>query len=852
MRSDSDLLAASGYGNRTKDFDELIEILNSEIRLISPTDPEGKPGAEDSVNRARPKEKFYQLTHDYLVPRLREWLSRKQKETRRGRAELALSDLALEWNIGKQNRHLPTFWQWLQVTSLTQKKNWSPLERKLMRQARRYYATRGLAIGLLLVIATIFGLVKRANDCERAQVAESDAIVRQVLTVDMTKLPEIIERIPNYKKWIDPLLHQELGQPDAEPERKLRASLALLPEDNSQVDFLYGRMLEASPTDLPVIRDALAAYRENMLTDLWRVAETHDDARQAQRLRAAAALAKYDPNSRRWSEILTTICDDLVGVPAVHLALWMSALSPIGTNLVSPLSKIYRNTELQDVRRARAAEILAEYAADQPALLRELVLDADPIQFEMIYPKFEKYRDQELAGVSAVVEQKLADVEYESKEKLAIRQANAAVILLKSQRAMTVWKLFKHSADPRARSYLIHRLSVSDVDAQLIVTRLNEESDVSIQRALLMSLGEYRFENLRPETREEIIVKLQKLYLKSDDCGLHAATEWLLRRWGHGAWLKQSVEEMAKDERQRELRLSKVASAVPKIAESVVAQWYVTPQGQTMAVTRGPVEFWMGSPETEIGREDDEILHKMRINRTFAVGTKPVTVEQFQKFDPEYEPAPKVSLSTDSPVVGIDWYRAALFCNWLSQTEGIPPDQWCYQVEKNHNGEDKVVSLAMNSISLVGYRLPTEAEMEYATRAGTLTSRYYGETDELLPKYAWTVKSSQRRTWPVGLVKPNDLGLFDAQGNVATWCQDVFQDYPAANVAESIDDNSGSQQISATEARVFRGGSFKDDASLVRSAYRNSISPMIAYSYLGFRVVRTLRIDQPALKAIAK
>ena len=80
-------------------------------------------------------------------------------------------------------------------------------------------------------------------------------------------------------------------------------------------------------------------------------------------------------------------------------------------------------------------------------------------------------------------------------------------------------------------------------------------------------------------------------------------------------------------------------------------------------------------------------------------------------------------------------------------------------------------------MSLTGYRLPTEAEMEYATRAGAMTSRYFGETEDLLPKYAWYTKNSQEKTWPVGSLKPNDLGLFDVQGNVYTWCQERYKGY---------------------------------------------------------------------------
>ena len=105
-----------------------------------------------------------------------------------------------------------------------------------------------------------------------------------------------------------------------------------------------------------------------------------------------------------------------------------------------------------------------------------------------------------------------------------------------------------------------------------------------------------------------------------------------------------------------------------------------------------------------------------------------------------------------------------------------------------------------NYLSLSGYRLPTEAEMEYATRAGAVTSRYYGETEELLAKYAWYLKNCKERSWPVGSKKPNDLGLFDVQGNVYTWCQERFQgDYPTAKDGESIEDKEDSLIIKSAD-----------------------------------------------------
>jgi hypothetical protein len=150
MRSQHELLEASGYANRPRDFEELLRILDSELRLITPTDPEGKesssePGAS-ATGQAHPvadapgsEKRFYQLTHDYLVPSLRDWLTRKQKETRRGRAELMLADLAAVWNARPRNRQLPSMMQWIHIKCLTAKKDWTVPQRKMMRRATRHY-----------------------------------------------------------------------------------------------------------------------------------------------------------------------------------------------------------------------------------------------------------------------------------------------------------------------------------------------------------------------------------------------------------------------------------------------------------------------------------------------------------------------------------------------------------------------------------------------------------------------------------------------------------------------------------------------------------------------------------------
>ncbi len=150
MRSRQELLEASGYANRPRDFDDLIRILDPELRLITPTDPEGVAGEGrwrvndesrtvadrfgDPATRHPPSAtRYYQLAHDYLVHSLRDWLTRKQRETRRGRAELRLAERSSLWNARPENRHLPSPAEWANIRLLTRKRDWTEPQRRMMK-----------------------------------------------------------------------------------------------------------------------------------------------------------------------------------------------------------------------------------------------------------------------------------------------------------------------------------------------------------------------------------------------------------------------------------------------------------------------------------------------------------------------------------------------------------------------------------------------------------------------------------------------------------------------------------------------------------------------------------------------
>ncbi len=331
--------------------------------------------------------------------------------------------------------------------------------------------------------------------------------------------------------------------------------------------------------------------------------------------------------------------------------------------------------------------------------------------------------------------------------------------------------------------------------------------------ALILALGTYGIEALSPGEREPVLARLIDLYEHDPDPGIHGASAWTLRRWKE----HQKLETIA-------ARLTGKNHGGRR--------WYVNSQGQTLAIIEGPVAFRMGSALNEPGRYGNEPSHQQVIPRRFAIADTEVTVEQYQEFARENLGADRANNDNRSPdpkgpMNGVSWYHAAAYCNWLSRKEHLPE---CYQPNE-HGQYAQGMRIKADALKSIGYRLPTEAEWEYAARAGAATSRHYGLTERLLGQYAWYLGNSKERAWPVGSLQPNDLGLFDMLGNLYEWCQEPYD-------KTSQDDGSLSEHIN-DNTRLLRGGAFLDYPAYVRSAYRFRFAPSGRDADSGFRPSRT-------------
>ena len=661
---------------------------------------------------------------------------------------------------------------------------------------------------------------------QEAQKQRAAAQVESLLKAAPESLTLVLNNLRPQYEDIVPELRRTMTERDLSDRDRLRLSLALLPGDPSQIDYLRKRMLSVGLQELLAIRDALVPYPSEMRDDLWRVLE-RAGGQSSERFAAALMLACDDGSSQRaasWDAqgifLAKQLVDSITADPSSYEPL-VQAFRPVRQSLVPALGNTFRDQTQPQSVRALATNILASYVADRPAEVARLLANADPWQFLMLRPRLARSTPDAIGALEAQLDEiSSADALNADRDAVTRRRAMAAVALAQLGACQRVWPFLVHSSDPTLRSYLIELFGPLKTDPLLLIARLDEEPDASARRALLLALGTYDKTALADKDRTALIARCVSLHATDPDSGIHACAEWVLRHWG-------------------ELQvLSASAGPIDSMYEG--ARWFNGPEGHAFAVIDGGTRTTMGSPSSEDKRSIVELPHAITIGRRFALATKEVSVEQFRRFVtatglkmPPF--SRKHSPDDDGPMIMVTWYRAAQYCRWLSEQAGLPEDQMCHPpIDAIRDGMQPIA----NYLKRTGFRLPTEAEWEFSCRAGATSSRSFGRAEDLLPHYAWYVANASERAWPRGSLKPNEFGLFDMHGNVWEWCDERWSSYfenPRPVDSEDL------TTVNAASNRVLRGGSFESATKAVRSAYRERFEkPQFGSDEIGFRIARTL------------
>jgi len=406
-----------------------------------------------------------------------------------------------------------------------------------------------------------------------------------------------------------------------------------------------------------------------------------------------------------------------------------------------------------------------------------------------------------------------------------IARSRYAIVLLYLDQIDPAREMLAFRADPLARTEFYNRFQRWHGPPQVIAERLDalggDSAETALRSGLCLAVGGLLESEVDHAVLDRLRLTMARFYEQAPDAATHSAAGWALSRWG--------------------FPLPQILAAGERAPER---QWIETPDDLTMV--RIPAgSFSMGDPNP-----DGSPQPSVTLSRPFYMADREIPVHSMRLFlgDSEarflierYPHLPRLlQLDDEAPAGEIPWDCALIFCNWLSLRDGKQP---CYRDADAVDESETIGKLSSASgqwlcdFSANGYRLPTEAEWEYACRAGTTTNYSFGSGERWLDRYVVHLDNSRRQPSRIVTRFPNDWGLFDMHGNLGEWCWDWFE-LPNASAARA--DPQGPAR--GTE-RVSRGGHYFAAPADCRSASRGSFVPLIRVPLAGFRIVCSAPAD---------
>jgi hypothetical protein len=501
---------------------------------------------------------------------------------------------------------------------------------------------------------------------------------------------------------------------------------------------------------------------------------------------------------RRDRELAAAFVRDLPTTAWDDLPRKVREMSGHRARVVAELRTVLDGRPIDPGVRTRIALALLPSEPSRAAELAGRLLDCGPDEHRAIHEALRPHR-ADIAG------RLLAALASDTSDPGRRARAAAALIAFDGSEppgsfadAAPAWSRLRAAEVPDLRVELLDWLVRSHIRPEILFDRVEHEPDASVRRSLFQVLAELGDGGHPPgEASAPRIAQLAAIYREDPDPGVHSSLAYLFVRWG-----------MASDR----ARLDGQFAGKPPCHR----RWLVNTIGQTLAVV-GRVE--------PAGR--------------LAIATTETTLAQYQRFDRDHRARAEqlhgaMPGDPDAPVGAVSYNDAARFCNWLSQEEGLAPEDWCYLP-----GEIAGTMVpAPNYLARRGYRLPRLREWEYAARAGTTSDRYFGRSLRHAAAFAWSIHNTDNHAEAVGRKRPNDFGLFDVLGNLLEWCDNPDPPHADRCICPAT---IGAECRKVRLVSIRGGGYSQPEGGLTVAAYSPTLDrlyPDEAFRYIGFRVVR--------------
>jgi serine/threonine protein kinase/formylglycine-generating enzyme required for sulfatase activity/energy-coupling factor transporter ATP-binding protein EcfA2 len=843
----SELQRACGYEGKPEEFAALVQILDRKLRLITSV-------GDTTQNGTNTSQTAYQLTHDYLVPSLREWLTRNKRSSPQGRAELVLDECSRIWVDRKEEKQLPTFWETVAIYARTHKSSWNQAQSQMMRAALWHHGERMVFLTVYLTLFSVIGLTVRQAWFEQNRLNRIQERIRQVMSVDPAKLSSLIDD----PTWTTSVINDHLApiySASADSRRsqveQLHAKIIAVKDDKSLVLPLREELLSTDDVEyLQPLMKALARYSEDLDGDLIKLL---NDPSATPKRRFYAALFLLESSEMRiandWSDShFELIATQLLQANSEHQPILRNILRPMATKLMPSIERAFQNRNLDLRIQESAANAFKDWVRDDPVRLADLVASSNPKQFEILFPLIRNDPSRLVLGhLSSIVSNmsELIDADIYSKIQLGKRRATAAISLVLLGDYNKTSPLFLSTDNPEAITQFIHlarKEGVTGADLMNCMSAANAFNGNSIALyAFLSLLGDYDLAEIPSSEREYLIQRVGELYLKHPESKIHSIAYWLLKKWDKQKVIQEFELQTIPYSPDREwFQISVELPLPPELASETVKSKRFC---YTFVVFQ-PGKYELGCREIDDpDRQKDEDLYQSYVSRPFAILDREVTLDEIMclSYQPFASELTKFGVTPDSAAFYATWYDSVAYCRWLSKQIGIDENLQAYpdheSLDSAEYPRDQQTSWApLNwpiDISKPAFRLPMESEWEIAARGNSKSRFSFGAEMELLHHYAWFDQNSNRRVHMPRELRPNLRGLFDVHGNVFEWCHGwSYEQRPA------IEEDPTGPAIGST--RVDRGGGWYYGGTQCRPTFKYGDDPSLRGHNLGFRIALTL------------